>query len=198
MPAPLSSVNTAFVATLSTQLVCPPGTRLGSQQLTGATQGVPLERMYPSKFNSHNEASQLAFGLQFGAPSVAKITAVFPGNAFKIGLRLVSVALSGVPPFGVWLSADWNLVNTSPIFPLIEQVTESPGCVVKTSLPGSPQLSPGEVSPTGTPTGNMAAPYDTRCPMISSTLTMAFTAAAYFVFTPSRESDMLPEASSTK
>src|SRR5262249_20461846 len=91
MPALASALTAASGGSAARHDQGPPG--LGaSRQLCGATWQVP------SMFVVHVAAVQLDPELQFGPPSVARITYVLPPMASMDGASFASVAAVGVPP----------------------------------------------------------------------------------------------------
>jgi hypothetical protein len=110
-PALASACTASTVATRSTQLSAMPPTA-GSQQFSMSGGHCP------TMLTMHWSASQLRSGLQFGAPSVARITARGPSTSSTSGKRASSVALTGVPPNGSMSIASLNALGLAPIFGL--------------------------------------------------------------------------------
>lgn len=101
----------------------------GAQQLKGPPFGQPGTS---SMFGMHMSKPHPATELQFGAPSVARITNVLPWSFCTIGMAAERDALVGVPPVGSTLLRCRRICVVGP------SVDEggSPGRVGMISTPG--------------------------------------------------------------
>src|SRR5450432_168082 len=113
-------------------------TCFGSQQLKLMSQFVPDDDSC-SMFGMHASGPQVRLTLQFGAPSVIRITYVFlPDSPMTVDCRPRSVAAVGVPPLGTRFPITLSKrLRIGPFSPLAAKVGGSPLVVGKTSAPGA-------------------------------------------------------------